>query len=236
MRPHLWIPLPILAALLLGTTSRGGAAQQPAGVPALATVRVQVVDSATGTPIPQAGVQADGWSGIARTDSAGRFRMTGVPLASELRVRCPTRRRPAGRVVYRQPLRLPSAADTQVVLRIRAAACAEPPIRSVRVELRGHYTSGFETSNFRPCGGLPPEAASYDADSEAAWVEFADSVRGRALNWPTFPDTVYYPTVYVRWRGTLTGPGAYGHMGAATYKFLVDEILAVRRPGAHDCE
>ena len=147
-----------------------------------------------------------------------------------------TTRRLAGRLVHQQTLRLPAAADTQVVVRISAVGCAEPPVRSVRVELRGHYTTGFESSDFRPCGGLPAEAAVYGPDWGAAWVEFADSVRGRELKWPTLPDTVFDPTLYVRWRGTMTGPGAYGHMGVAIYNLVVDEILDVHPPRADDCK
>lgn len=206
-----------------------------AQAPAHATVRVLVVDSATGSPVAHAGVQANGWTGLAWTDSTGRFRMTGVPLVTELNVRCPTRRRLAGRVTFRQPLLLPAGADTQVVVRLDAPSCVEPPVRSEHVELAGHYTFGFESSNFRPCGGLPAAAKFYGTDWGSAWVQFADSVRGRDLRWPEIEKTEYYPTVFVRWRGTLTGPGAYGHMGVATYGLVVDEILEVRRPLTTDC-
>ena len=89
--------LALLGLGLIICRAHAGAAQQTT------TVRVQVLDSAS-RPIVRAGVQAAGWTGLAWTDSAGRFTMSGVPLTTELRIRCPTTRRLAGRVVRRQAL------------------------------------------------------------------------------------------------------------------------------------
>ena len=152
------------------------------------TVRVQVVDSVTAQPIVRAGVQATGWTGLAWTDTTGRFTMTGVPLPSELRIRCPTTRRLAGRIVRRQALSL-DATETTIVVRLGSEECTEPPVLSMHGEFRGHYTSGFESSDFRPCEGLPPAAKAFDDTWGAAWVSFAPAVDVRKVNWPKVADT-----------------------------------------------
>ena len=199
------------------------------------TVRVKVIDSTIRTPIKRAGVQAAGWRGLAWTDSMGTFTLRGVPEKSELHVRCPTERRLAGRVVRRQQLDLRTTSDTLLVVLLRSAECEEPPIRSVTGQFRGHYTYGFESSDFRPCEGLPAEAAVFDDRWGQAWVEFSKSADQQSVTWPAFPDSVAYPTVFVRWHGTLRGPAAYGHLGVATYEFVVDSILELRRPRNDDC-
>lgn len=199
-------------------------------------ILVRVVDSLSGTPVVRAGIQAEGWMGLAWTDSLGYFTLRGVPITSELRVRCPTTRRLAGRIIRRRSLQLIAARDTQVVIPLPTSECVEPPIRSITGEFRGHYTSGFESSDFRPCTGLPPEGKVFgDNLDSSAWVQFSSKVDPMNMKWPAFPDTVYYPTVYVRWIGTLTGPASYGHMGVATYQLVVDQILEIRKPKRGDC-
>ena len=228
MIPMRWIPLLALLPAALG-------AQDKAGSAGSATVRVMVRDSVSGRPIARAGIHAEGRIGLSWTDSTGRSLMKGVPRSSVLIVRCPAERRLAGRVVLRRPLALQAGADTQVTVGVDAATCAEPPVTSVSGEFRGHFTSGFESSDFRPCNGLPPEARVYDDSWGAAWVRFSKEAEKRPIRWPTSPDSEAYPTIFVRWRGTLTGPGAYGHLGVAAYEFVVDEILEVRRSRRSDC-
>lgn len=220
--------LALLGFSLFICGAHAGAAQQTA------TVRVQVLDSAASRPIVSAGVQATGWTGLAWTDSVGRFTMTGVPLTTELRIRCPTTRRLAGRVVRRQAL-VVRVLDTTVVIRLGESECIDPPIQSTVGEFRGHYTSGFESSDFRPCGGLPAAAKVFDDTWGAAWVRYSPQFDWRRVKWPKVADTTSYPMFYLRWHGTLTGPGSYGHLGLATYEFVVDSIVEIRLPSADDC-
>jgi hypothetical protein len=190
---------------------------------ARATRRVRVVDD-SGMPVARALVQASTWIGYEYTDSAGLAVIAGVPPSTELRVRCETRRR-LGLIDRRESVILRAGADTQVVVR-----CAEPPVRSDTVELRGFYHVGFESSVFRPCDGMPPGSRSYALPS--IWVTFAPTAR---IEWPRRPHAdVGGHTIHVRWRGILTGPGRYGHMGAGLYEFTVREVMEVRhsRPDA----
>jgi hypothetical protein len=221
---------------LILVSARGGAQQTLVPVSATATVRVRVVDSTSGKPVTSAGVQANNWNGLARTNDSGEVTMRDVPRRTDLLIRCPTRRWMAGRIVRRQPLSLATVQDTLIVVPLGESECLEPPIRSVRGEFRGHYTVGFESSDFRPCGGLPAEVKAFDEQWGAAWVRFSPKLDLSRTKWPQFADTVHYPTVYVRWTGTLTGPSSYGHMGVATYELLVDRLLEVRHTRPSDCE
>jgi hypothetical protein len=223
----------LVVSAIVGIVSVGEAQQPVSHGQKTGVVRVKVVDSVTAQPIVRAGVQATGWRGLAWTDTTGTFTMTGVPLASELRIRCPTTRRLAGRIVRRQDLTLDTP-ETTVVIRLAGAECVEPPIQSTHGEFRGHYTSGFESSDFRPCEGLPPAAKAFDDSWGAAWVSFAPGFDLRKVKWPTVADTTS-PALYVRWQGTLTGPGSYGHLGVATYQFVVDRILEIRAGKPGDC-
>ena len=197
-----------------------------------ATLRVVVIDSVSGRPLVRAGVQAPG--GLAYTDTAGRFTFNRVPLVTELRVRCPTMRRLLGPLAHKQTLNL-EAVDTTVVVRLDATECIEPPIQSTRGEFRGHYTSGFESSEFRPCNGLPAPAKFFDDKWGAAWVVFSSRVSLRKVKWPKVADSSGYPTLFVRWEGTMTGPGGYGHMSLATFEFVVDRVLEIRASRPDDC-
>jgi hypothetical protein len=43
-------------------------------------------------------------------------------------------------------------------------------------------------------------------------------------------------TVFLTWRGRLSGRGEYGHLGAYARLFTAVEILEIRAPGDVDCE
>jgi hypothetical protein len=121
--------------------------------------------------------------------------------------------------------------------RLRPVDSAEPVPPEIRVvELRGHYTSGFEIGVFRPCGGFPELPDSIKPFRRRAWVDFTLNSNTRTVKWPEFPDSVAYTTVYVRWHGLLKGPASYGHRGMAAYSLMVDRILEVRHTTPADCE
>jgi hypothetical protein len=89
---------------------------------------------------------------------------------------------------------------------------------------RGHYTTGFEASGFGPCGS-----------EESWWVGGHLGPVGAFLR--TLPDSVQrgYPTLYVEWRGVVSAPGRYGHMGLYSRELRVDTVLVVQREAPADC-
>jgi hypothetical protein len=121
--------------------------------------------------------------------------------------------------------------------------CDLRPVREVAGTFRGHYTPGFESSEFIPCPSdawfLPGDSLdTYPYDARRAWATWP---RDRRMNsftaWPDVPaDSWGNPRYYVRWRGTVVGPGQYGHMGVSPFEFRLDSILEVRPPAKDDCQ
>jgi hypothetical protein len=113
-------------------------------------------------------------------------------------------------------------------------------VRRVAGIFQGHYTPGFESSDFVPCSAdgwfIPGDSLeAYKYDARRAWVTWPQSV-GDGVKWPDAPrDSYGNPRYYVRWRGTVVGPGHYGHMGVSPFEFVVDAVLELRPPTAKDC-
>lgn len=85
-------------------------------------------------------------------------------------------------------------------------------------EYAGHYSVGFEVSEFVPCGS-----------DESWWLvgtaELVSQVQGdEPGGTPTTP-------VFVRVRGELSDPGSYGHLGAYDRQLTVTEVVEVGSGG-----
>lgn len=98
---------------------------------------------------------------------------------------------------------------------------------------------GFEESAFQPCPAdawfLASDSLGADPYDRRAWVTWSPDAR-RGFEWPEaargpLGDLRYY----VEWRGTVVGPGNYGHMGISAFEFRVDSVLVVRAAQSSDC-
>lgn len=209
----------------------------------------RVYDSITGAPVLRTSICQEGgtWPRCVHVDTLGRYVLDSLlPAANRITVACVG----AGR----KWLEGKDIADTTVVLRLgerrrldfptTTSGCDSRPFHLVRGTFRGHYSSGFEQSEFIPC---PADVlwARTDSAGESdrelrAWVEWPrhHQTPGGPSEWPA-PKLVHppwdYPQYFVRWTGTLEGPDHYGHMDASPYKFAVDSIIEVRTPGSADC-
>ena len=197
----------------------------------------KVYDSTTGAPSPKVPIVVTGQVGVAFSDSAGWYLRFDVPVGRrELQFRCPTQRRWWGRVVATRVVWVTAHTDSVVDFHVPISQCVEPPVTTIEGEWAGHYEYGFETSLFTPCHELPDlDGTAYEGEKRWIWVDRVPAdTNGHAVKWPD-PGGQPYPTVFVRWRGRLTGPGAYGHLGLGMYQLSVTQLLEVRRPGQSDC-
>jgi len=96
-------------------------------------------------------------------------------------------------------------------------------------EFEGYYASGFEVSSFVPCGIA--ENASY---GNGYWLtgttEFYDQYYA-LIQSSGFDQSTGYLSVYVRFKGELSPPGHYGHLGAYEREVTVTELLEMSVDG-----
>jgi TonB family protein len=111
--------------------------------------------------------------------------------------------------------------------------CSRPPRqRSAYGLYRGYQTIGFEAGGFVPCPDstrwLPPELrpAFHGAHS---WGNYTpDAVRNHPSWDGLMPDVVRGTfTYFVIGRGTLRGPGSFGHLGVGDFLFVFDTVMSV---------
>jgi hypothetical protein len=179
-------------------------------------------------------------SRCAPVDTAGTYRLDSLPMVGmRISVQCEMIRS------LGKSLASDSVFVGSLILHrdwaVGTAGCDPRPVRRVSGVFRGHYTPGFESSEFVPCPTsawfLPADSLDgYPYDAHRAWVEWSIGFM-REVSWPTAPrDTYGNSRYYVRWRGTVLGPGRYGHLGVSAFEFRVDSVFEVRAPRRRDCE
>ena len=212
------------------------------------TVVGVATDSVSDAPIQKAVVCSlprRGQSGLMRCDELneqGEYRLDSLPSDSvTISLSCSVIAG-LGKLLDRATIP-PGTADPQIHnWRVSSQGCDLRPVRHLRGTFRGHYSGGFEESRFVPC---PSDAwfepgdslDSYRYDARQAWVAWPkDTALGDSIMWPDVPrDRWGNVRYYIRWRGTVVGPGRYGHMGAAPFNFTPDSILEVMVPSQDDC-
>ncbi|HEX6039373.1 carboxypeptidase-like regulatory domain-containing protein [Longimicrobium sp.] len=239
---HLAVMASVAAAALPGAAP---AQRLPSGSGALVGI---VRDAASGRPVARAHVcvvlpdaRGTRWSRCAPVDSSAAFRVDSLPAGTlEVNVSCGTVRIFGERIASGE-VRVSEGAATRRDWAVDTAVCDPRPLRSITGAFRGYYTPGFESSEFVPC-------------MEDAWFVPSDSLRTGSLDqrraWAIlrgarFPDgftpgdaprdSYGNPRYYVHWRGTVTGPGSYGHMGVSIFEMRVDSVLELRAPRVDDC-
>jgi hypothetical protein len=203
------------------------------------TVRGQVLDSATQSPLANAFVEArlPARHGRELTDSAGEFLLDWVePGEVLIDVHCPTHTS-FGELVLTSPTKVDTGQTVEVELRVDATRCNEPAPGTRRVHVRGRYTSAFEQLEFTPCRDDEHALDSIwgGRKLQRAWIEIADSSRLVTPDWPRGNGDNYQRWWYIEVAGELTGPGRHGHMGVSPYRLEVDTVFAVRTRIPSEC-
>ena len=174
----------------------------------------------------------------ARTDSAGSFRLDSLPAGSRsVYASCRTVAL-GGKILGEWTVVVP-VDSIRRDWAVDTGGCDTRVVRRVAGVFSGHYTSGFESSSFVPCRAdewfLPSDSLQADHDRRA-WVVWPKPEERQRLAWPEVPrGASRNPRYFVRLRGTVVGPGHYGHFGVSAFQLEVDTLLEVRAPGADDC-
>ena len=208
------------------------------------SVRGVVTDSVTGVPTIDARValNCNGCYGRQPTDSLGRYSFSRIPAGRHrIEFHCPSRTA-LGRELAQRTVEVIAGKESVVDVQVPPGDCFEPAYSERSGIFRGVWTPGFESSAFVPCpdsalgltGELLPGKRLFGS---RAWADLTASARKQPISWPkdAARDAWGSARYFVVWRGTLKGPGIYGHMGVSEFSMVVDSILSVRASQSNDC-
>lgn len=88
---------------------------------------------------------------------------------------------------------------------------------------RGRYVYGFETSSFTKCGS-----------AENWWVSYPSEDVSKALR--GVKTEKQYQPIYLEAKGSVSGAGHYGHLGAYKREFTVSEVVKIQKEIPSDCQ
>ena len=221
-------------------------AQRPTG---RAVLEGTVRDSATGKAVTRAHacVLLDSgnsmfYSICAPVDtSTAAYRLDSLPAGRlPVSVSCGTVR-PFAHALGSDSIMFSDSAAVQRNWVVGTAGCDPRPLRRVSGIFRGYYTPGFESSEFVPCVEdawflQSDSLRSKPYDERRAWAYLGRRSVPDNFKWPRAPEDDFgYRRYYVQWRGTVVGPGHYGHMGVSPFEIHVDSVLTLRAPRRGDC-
>lgn len=180
------------------------------------------------------------WTPCALLNSSGFFRLVHLPEGTwKVTVSCETG--PGyGKVLASDPIAVSEAAPVRRDWTVDRAGCDPRPLRLVRGVFRGYYTMGYEVSDFVPCFAdawfLSSDAVRYKRfDQQSIWASLNSARFSDKFRWPNTPRGKHGTRYYVHWRGTVIGPGHYGHFSMYAFELRVDRVLELRDVREGDC-
>lgn len=219
--------------------------RQPSGA---AVIRGTVRGTVSGQPLARARVCAELpdkraaiWTRCAPVDSSAVFRLDRLPAGTwKVAVICGTVRAYSKSLVQ-ESVAVSETAPVRRDWTVDPAGCDPRPLRRVSGEFRGYYAFGYEISDFVPCAAdawfvSADSVKSKPIDRRSAWAVLDESRFPEAFRWPNAPPDKYGQAhYYVHWRGTVVGPGHYGHFGSSAFELRVDSVLELRAVREGDC-
>lgn len=205
-----------------------------------------ILDSASGKPAGKTRICAmmrmRGGTWISGTcaepDSLGRYRIDELLLTTvHVSLTCEAVRW-GGHNLARDTLTITEPKEITKDWNVSTVGCDHRPIRRMTRTFTGFWTPGFEISDFIPCPidswSLPSDSLPPGYNAQHAWASLGKGAR--VEKWPKVPlDKWGNGQYYVEWRGTLEGPGHYGHMGVSAFSFTADSVIQLRAPRRGDC-
>jgi len=180
-----------------------------------ARIQGTVTEAVSGKPVEGVRIEATGpWYANTRTNTEGHYSFDSHPGEWDLRFYTPTAFQ---QLITSKTIRIARGDCAEINLQVDPELCHEPACASFEGTFSGRYAQGFEQSWFEPEGNLVHGPGGEQRKVRVAWVRFSRGALSSVFHW----DKHYQ----VRWKGTLTGPGAFGHMDGADYSLVVDEVL-----------
>lgn len=144
--------------------------------------------------------------------------------------------------IGRAVLEMTNEVVVERTVRVGYGPCDSRPFQRKRGEMTGHHSYGFEENSLtfcRPGDWFSPRDSIHRTiltnANERVWRGVKWPKSGQLFDGAQMIDSMVYRYYFVRLEGTLEGPGSYGHMGVASYQFVVDKVLDVRTPTESDC-
>jgi hypothetical protein len=165
-----------------------------------------------------------------------RYRIDSVPVGrATLRLYCQTR---TGRGYDAEhELTIAAGRPLDATITVHHAGCDTRPIRTVTGTFSGIYSGGFEVDGFVPCprdSWVIPSDSVDDSPSASVVLTPRGARSGKRLPWPKgLEDSGGSIDHFVRWRGTVRGPGHYGRV--KPFEITVDSVISHTAPTARSC-
>jgi hypothetical protein len=172
-------------------------------------------------------VDAPQYHGRRVTGPDGIVRRNSVPAGTwDVEFRCPSDY-VVGRIIKVKRIIVMPGEGVSVNVEVPQGHCHEPAYSEIKSEFRGYIFFGFELSRFTPC-----DAAAFNLSQNT----FTGSNNIWASNIPIEQlglkeETLYY----TEFKGTLAGPGRFGHFGIFDHEVVVEEVNKIVEVDEEDC-
>jgi hypothetical protein len=226
----------IRLAFLVATS--GCVARAQTAAESTATLDVIVRDSASQAPLAHAWISVRPGSRVRDAGGTGwgRWKDIRSPIV-HVEVRCPSRHG-YGRLLLARRIAIAPGATLRLPVDVAPGLCVERAYAERPGEFHGIWSVGFEHNRFSICAdstlgfAADPETetpfAYLGEDASGAWVTFSDRARTDLRRRPKAKKQEDgYQQYFARFRGTMKGPGRYGHLGVSPYEFEVDSVVSL---------
>jgi len=132
----------------------------------------------------------------------------------------------AGREILNEAVWVTPGQTKTIRIPVPNGFCNGPEYAERAMTIAGHFMHGFEVNSMSPCNRGALELTKNSWGEPRIWV-----VLPAESNAEIDPDVTHY----IEARGTLKGPGRFGHFGMSAYEFEIYEILSHKVVAETDC-
>jgi len=182
-----------------------------------------------GSPLVEAKISviAPSYYGRHPSNYEGAYHLTGVPTGKwNIEFHCPSANY-IGRRISTEEITVRENYLSKVDIQVPEMYCYEPPYAEVSSTYYGYISHGFENSGFISCHEESLNL-SKNLFSNKAYI-WAGITQGLYSEFQQ--DTLYF----VKIKGSLKGPGSFGHLGVSLYLMEIDSVMVKKEVAQKDC-